>query len=104
MQPGQSSVEFLMTLHCVYSGAHTTHEALIRQLAEDDCILLLGDACVLALPGNPSLDGLNDWRVYALDEDLAARGIETADTRVQAISYEAWLELTVQQANQRLWR
>ena len=72
MQPGQSGVELLMTLHCVYSGSHATTAALASQLAEDDCVLLLGEACVLALPGNSSLNGLNNWRVYALDEDLAA--------------------------------
>ena len=94
-----------MSLHCVYSAAHgTATGALPKQLAPGDCVLLLGDASVLALPGTPWLDALGDWPIYALKEDLVARGIDATDERVERIDYDGWLALAEQQANQRLWR
>ncbi|MFV3406368.1 sulfurtransferase complex subunit TusB [Pseudomonas sp. NY15463] len=77
----------------------------LRLLGPDDALLLCGDATYALRPGSAPLHalqaaGLGD-RLYALDEDLRARALETA--QVKALDYPAFVELTLHYDKVNSW-
>ena len=96
-----------MTLHCLYAGLNSRiPQQLMSQTAPGDCVLLLGAATELALETQSWAEALTGRgvAVYALDADLQASGILRPNAFVHGIDYARWVELSVQQRNQRLWR
>ncbi|MEO1079125.1 MAG: sulfurtransferase complex subunit TusB [Pseudomonadota bacterium] len=96
-----------MTLHCLNSDADSVLlERLLTWLGNEDAVLLLGPAVNLARSAHPSLARLLDGgtRLYALNDDLALYGVRPRDHRVEAIGYDAFVELSAAHRKQLLWR
>lgn len=95
-----------MTLHCLYSApSGDPASRCLAALATGDAVLLLAAATTLARPGHPAL---SRWinagaRLYALDEDLAAHGVDAPAATVTVISYGGWVDLSLQQERQQVW-
>lgn len=71
----------------------------LRLLAPDDALLLSGDAVYALLPDTSQLDALerlaSSTALFALDEDLQARGISALPERVQRLDYPGFVECCV---------
>ncbi|MEM1190714.1 MAG: DsrH/TusB family sulfur metabolism protein [Pseudomonadota bacterium] len=96
-----------MTLHCLNSDAGSDLiERLLGWLDAGDAVLLLGPAANVARSTHPALAKLlaGDHRLYALDDDLIRYGVSPHDHRVEALGYDAFVELAAAHRKQLLWR
>ena len=96
-----------MSLHCVYERDTATDEGALRaQVEKGDQVLLLGSAVVLASDRLDWTEALlaKGVAVAALNEDLNAYGIDDLAPSVERADYARWLEMAIEQPNQRLWR
>lgn len=78
----------------------------LRLLGPQDGLLLSGDAVYALQPGTNQLQALqlmpDSIALYALDEDLQARGL-AAPERAQAIDYPGFVELCTHYAKVNSW-
>lgn len=74
-----------------------------------DAILLIEDAVVGAIAGSAAASQLDaalaDKSIYVLEEDLAARGMQTARVLagIQCVDYGGFVDLTVHNAKTQSW-
>lgn len=85
---------------------HHDLSAPLRLVGEGDDLLLLSDGVLAGLKGSRFLDLLQDAPItlYALEDDIAARGLATqiSDSIVR-ISYTEFVRLTVKHGSQLSW-
>ncbi len=99
----------MSTLHIV-SQSPDNHSALSRGLAfssKGDSILLIEDGVYFALSAQvEKISCLNQLNVpiYALKEDILARGISNLlDDRVKTVTYDGFVELTETHSKSTSW-
>ena len=98
----------MATLHLLSRSpfADTSGASCLRLLGEGDGLLLAGDAVYALQPGSQPLALLSqlpaDRPVFALAEDLAARGLHAPEF-VTAVDYPAFVELTRRFARVNSW-
>ncbi|RPH22963.1 sulfurtransferase complex subunit TusB [Buttiauxella warmboldiae] len=94
-------------LHILHhSPFQTDFDALLRCVKQGDEILLLQDAVIAALTGTRALDLLHaaPISVYALQEDIEARGLSAQiSTGIGKVSYTDFVRLTVKHEQQISW-
>lgn len=94
-------------LHTVsHSLFHLDIEALLRHLGPNDCVLLFQDGVTSAVAGSQHFSVLmsSGVPVYALQEDVIARGLLTmvADD-IKLVDYKGFVALTVAYPQQMAW-
>ncbi|MDN6859676.1 sulfurtransferase complex subunit TusB [Pseudomonas sp. CAN2814] len=76
-------------------------------LGDDDAILLTGEAAYALQPGSKPAQELLALPVgnalFALQEDLQARGLDELPTRVIAVDYPGFVELTTRFDKVNAW-
>lgn len=98
----------MATLHLLSRSpfADTSLTSCLRLLGAGDGLLLCGDAVYALQPGSPPCEALSalsaDRPLFALAEDLQARGIATPDF-VQALDYPGFVELTLRFERVNSW-
>lgn len=98
----------MATLHILSHSpfADSRLASCLRLLGADDALLLSGDAVYALQPDTANLQELQlmpaSVALYALDEDLTARGLR-APERVQAVNYPAFVELCTRYAKVNSW-
>lgn len=89
-----------------HSPYQTDMDALLRGVGADDAILLLQDGAIAALAGTDVAARLlaAGAPVYALQEDVAARGlIGRISDKITLVDYTQFVQLTVQHIRQQAW-
>ncbi|TYL42706.1 MULTISPECIES: sulfurtransferase complex subunit TusB [Dickeya] len=89
-----------------HSPYHTDLDALLRNIGEGDVILLLQDGVIAALSGVSVNERIltSGVPVYALQEDVAARGLSgQISTTVVLIDYTQFVQLTALHSRQLAW-
>ncbi len=93
-----------MLSHSPFADSRLT--SCLRLLGTDDALLLTGDAVYALQPDTANLQALQlmpaSVALYALDEDLAARGIQPP-LRVQVVDYPGFVELCTRYAKVNSW-
>ena len=98
----------MATLHILSHSpfADSRLASCLRLLGAGDALLLSGDAVYALQPGTDNLQALqlmpSSVALHALDEDLAARGLQ-APGRVQAVDYPGFVELCTRYAKVNSW-
>lgn len=98
----------MATLHILSHSpfADSRLASCLRLLGTGDALLLSGDAVYALQPDTANLQALQlmpaSVALYALDEDLAARGLQ-APERVRALDYPAFVELCTRYAKVNSW-
>lgn len=98
----------MATLHILSHSpfADSRLASCLRLLGTDDALLLSGDAVYALQPDTANLQALQlmpaSVALYALDEDLAARGLQPPE-RVSAVDYPAFVELCTRYAKVNSW-
>lgn len=96
----------MTTLHVLSHSpfADTRLSSCLRLLGVADGLLLCGDAVYALLPGSAPLAILEQRkpRLYALQEDLQARGLRAGD-EVTPLDYPAFVQLTLQYDRVNAW-
>ncbi|VFP86815.1 Protein TusB [Candidatus Erwinia haradaeae] len=80
--------------------------AILRLMSAGDDVLLLEDGVLSAIQGAETLKGLLNIMIslYILKEDLIARGLLIyISPQAQVISYDGFIELKIQHAQQISW-
>lgn len=77
-----------MSLHLVFSKKG--FDTCLARIAEDDVIVLLGDA-IYGVAGDTDPEGVPPARIFVLEDDANARGIQLDQT--QLANYEQVVEL-----------
>ena len=76
-------------------------------LADDDGLLLSGDAVHALQPGSKALQSLQQLpagvAIYALQEDLLARGLSEHPERVSDIEYSVFVDLCIRYSRVNSW-
>lgn len=77
---------------------------LCQMMGEDDELLLLQDGVLCAMRGSPALDALPAERVYALAEDVEARGLSAhISPDVRLLDYTQFVTLSIKHTSQMAW-
>ncbi len=98
----------MATLHILSHSpfADSRLASCLRLLSADDGLLLTGDATYALQPGTANLQALQlmpaTIALHALDEDLAARGLQASE-RVQVLDYPAFVELCTRYDRVNSW-
>lgn len=98
----------MATLHILSHSpfADSRLASCLRLLSADDGLLLTGDATYALQPGTANLQALQlmpaTIALHALDEDLAARGLQVSE-RVQVLDYPAFVELCTRYDRVNSW-
>ncbi|MGG2397135.1 sulfurtransferase complex subunit TusB [Pseudomonas sp. SH1-B] len=98
----------MATLHILSHSpfADSRLGSCLRLLGAEDALLLSGDAVYALQPGTANLQALKlmptSVALYALDEDLSARGLQ-APERAQALDYPDFVELCTRYAKVNSW-
>lgn len=98
----------MATLHMLSHSpfADSRLASCLRLLGAADAILLSGDAVYALQPGTANLQALQlmpaSVALYALDEDLTARGLQ-APERAQVVDYPEFVELCTRYAKVNSW-
>ena len=98
----------MATLHMLSHSpfADSRLGSCLRLLGAEDGLLLCGDAVYALQPGTANLQALQlmpaSAALYALDEDLAARGLQPIE-RVQIVDYPGFVELCSRYAKVNSW-
>lgn len=96
-----------MILHTVKTSPFSNNslQQCLAQLAEQDLLLLVGDAVIAATVSLPYLEQLSNLteqqRLFILSEDLQARAL-TANLG-QVVGYKEFVELTIECNSQLSW-
>ncbi len=95
----------MSTLHVIAHSPFGDNRlsSCLRLLGPEDGLLLCGDAVYALQPGSTSVAGLGTIapRLFALEEDLLARGI--ADSPAAAIDYPAFVALSLDYDKVNTW-
>ena len=95
----------MSTLHVIAHSPFGDNRltSCLRLLGPDDGLLLCGDAVYALQPGSAPLAGLRTIasRLFALEEDLLARGI--ADSPASAVDYPAFVALSLNYDKVNSW-
>jgi tRNA 2-thiouridine synthesizing protein B len=79
----------------------------LRLLGADDGLLLTGDAVYAAQPDTTQRQALElmpeNVALFALEEDLQARGMTDLPPRLQVVDYPAFVELCARYAKVNSW-
>lgn len=79
----------------------------LRLLAADDALLLCGDAVYALQNGTAQRQAIElmpeQVALFALDEDLFARGINALPARLQPVDYEGFVELCCRYERTNSW-
>ena len=98
----------MATLHLLSRSpfTDTSGASCLRLLGAGDGLLLTGDAVYALQPGSRPFEVLSalpaDRAMFALAEDLAARGLAAPDF-VQAVDYPGFVELTLRFERTNSW-
>ncbi|MDE1165262.1 MAG: sulfurtransferase complex subunit TusB [Pseudomonas sp.] len=92
----------MATLHVLSHSPFADNRlaSCLRLLGDNDAILLTGDAVYALLPGTAPRQQLEGKKVFALDEDLQARAI---DTDVPHVDYPGFVQLTLDYDKVNTW-
>lgn len=99
----------MTTLHILNAApAHNAQlSSCLRVLAAEDGVLLCGEAVQALRAGSAAAEQLvaceQQYHLYALQEDVAARAIDTAQLPVTLVDYPAFVGLTVKYARVISW-
>jgi tRNA 2-thiouridine synthesizing protein B len=88
-----------MLLHTISSSPESSDalQSCVRVALPDACILLMEDAVYAARAGSPSAQQLAGLRCYALEADVAARGLlELLAVNIELIDYPGFVNLSVE--------
>jgi len=96
----------MSTLHVISSSpfADTRLGSCLRTLGPNDGLLLCGEAVQALRPGTPMalrLGTLAGARLYALDEDCLARGLESVEA--EQVDYPGFVELSLRYTRVNTW-
>jgi tRNA 2-thiouridine synthesizing protein B len=79
----------------------------LHLLAADDALLLCGDAVYALQDGTAQRHALDlmpeSIALFALDEDVAGRGMNSLPTRLQQVDYDGFVELCCRYARTNSW-
>ncbi|TDF86324.1 sulfurtransferase complex subunit TusB [Pseudomonas sp. H9] len=98
----------MSTLHVISHSPFGDNRlsSCLRLLGSNDGLLLCGDAVYALQPGSAPLVNLQasnlQGRLFALEEDLQARGINV-DDNLQAIDYPAFVALSLNYDKVNSW-
>lgn len=98
----------MATLHVLSHSpfADNRLDSCLRLLGTSDALLLCGDATYALRPATAPFQALqdrgNECRVYALDEDMLARGIATPDW-VERVDYPGFVALSIHYDRVNTW-
>lgn len=98
----------MATLHILSHSpfADSRLASCLRLLGASDALLLCGDAVYALQPGTANLQALQlmpaSVALYALDEDLSARGLKAPD-RTQIVDYPGFVELCTRYDKVNSW-
>lgn len=99
----------MATLHMLSHAPTSNNDfsSCLRLLAEDDGLLLCGDAVYAMQPGTDSartLDALGDHNsVFAMEEDVAARGLEPVVINIRLLDYPGFVEICTRYDRVNSW-
>ncbi len=99
----------MTTLHILNASPvqSTQLNSCLRVLTDDDGIVLCGEAVQLLRKGSIALRKLLDfdgsYRLYALSEDIQARGIDTKRMPVTMLDYPDFVALCVDYTRVNSW-
>ncbi|MDO6462282.1 sulfurtransferase complex subunit TusB [Granulosicoccaceae sp. 1_MG-2023] len=94
-------------LHILNRSPHEggTFARTLSLLQTGDALLLTGDAVIGAAEGHPQaqeLGSLSGVKVYALEADLLARGLQAGEA-IDTVDYSGFVRLTEDYARLRHW-
>ncbi|MGY2239041.1 sulfurtransferase complex subunit TusB [Pseudomonas gingeri] len=98
----------MSTLHVLSHSPFTDSRlgSCLRLLGSEDALLLTGDAVYALQPRSLPLEALEErapeLRLFALDEDLLARGLECPDWATR-VDYPGFVELSVRYDKVNTW-
>ncbi|SDT01429.1 sulfurtransferase complex subunit TusB [Pseudomonas fuscovaginae UPB0736] len=98
----------MSTLHVLSHSPFTDSRlgSCLRLLGSEDALLLCGDAVYALQPRSLPLEALEEraatLRLFVLDEDLQARGLE-CPTWATCVDYPGFVELSVQHDKVNTW-
>lgn len=99
----------MTTLH-ILNAAPTHNSQLsscLRMVSSGDAILLCGEAVQTLRSGSAAAEQLlacqQKYHLYALQEDVAARAIDTAQLAVTLVDYPEFVALTVKYTRVNSW-
>lgn len=79
-------------------------ESCLRYLSDNDTIILIEDGVYAAMPDTNKSDlissVINNNKVYALEADMAARGIDKIMDKINTADYEKFVDLIEAQPTQ----
>ena len=99
----------MTTLHILNSSPATSSQlkSCLRVLSAGDGIVLTGEAVQALRAGSAAAQKLlaceQTYRLYALQEDVQARAIDTAHMPVTLLDYPAFVALCVEYARVNSW-
>ena len=99
----------MATLHLLSHSPFTDNRlsSCLRLLTTGDGLLLSGDAVYALQSGTAQRQALEQLpegiAVFALDEDISARGLGGLPNRVQQVDYPAFVELCCRYARTNAW-
>ncbi|SHM79757.1 sulfurtransferase complex subunit TusB [Phytopseudomonas punonensis] len=97
----------MKTLHVISSSPFSDDRlsSCLRLLGSDDGLLLCGDATYATQPGSShaeALAALQGVSLYALDEDIQARGLKPA-VAIERIDYPRFVALACEFSKVNTW-
>ncbi|NLZ79883.1 MAG: sulfurtransferase complex subunit TusB [Gammaproteobacteria bacterium] len=99
----------MTTLHILNTSptASTQFSSCLRLISAGDAILLTGEAVQALRDGSVGAQALSSTnalcRLYALEDDVQARGIDTTHIGVTVIDYPAFVALCVEHTRVNSW-
>lgn len=96
----------MTTLHILNASPSTATQlkSCLRVVSSGDGIVLCGEAVQALRAGSVALQACErGYRLYALQEDVQARGIDTATMPVTLLDYSAFVALCVDYARVNSW-
>lgn len=99
----------MATLHLLSHSpfADSRLSSCLRLLTADDALLLSGDAVYALQNGTAQRRALElvpeSTALFALEEDIAARGIKSLPTRLQQVDYAGFVELCCRYDRSNSW-
>jgi tRNA 2-thiouridine synthesizing protein B len=94
-------------LHTVNQSPFS-HQALnncIHVYTEGDAILLLENGVYACLLSQPLIEALSNKKVFALSDDIEARGLDSCQisNQIEIISFKKFVELTIEHDMVQSW-
>ncbi len=96
----------MATLHLLSRSPFSNDQlaSCLRLLDQDDALLLTGDAVYALLPGSEPARQLAGVRLFALEEDLAARNLQPdGHPELIRLDYPGFVALTCQYSRVNSW-